>query len=157
WLPGARDGWDWAVERLERGTPSAAATGRQLGELLAELHAALATPTPGIPEPRGAAAPGAPRRWYGVAKATPPDAVAAADGADAAVLRGAEASLRTALDRLPLKRAIRVQPVHGDLHVGQVLEWAGGLALIDFDGNPALGEDGNAIRQPIERDVAQML
>ena len=29
------------------------------------------------------------------------------------------------------------QPVHGDLHVGQVLEWSGGLAVIDFDGNPS--------------------
>ena len=50
-----------------------------------------------------------------------------------------------------------VQPVHGDLHVGQVLEWPGGLAVIDFDGNPTLSEAANAIRQPRERDVAQML
>jgi maltokinase len=33
----------------------------------------------------------------------------------------------------------------------------GGLAVIDFDGNPALGAGANAIRQPVERDIAQML
>ncbi|HEU4919938.1 MAG TPA: hypothetical protein VFT20_09370, partial [Candidatus Limnocylindrales bacterium] len=42
-------------------------------------------------------------------------------------------------------------------HVGQVLEWPGGRAVIDFDGNPTLGMDANALRQPRERDVAQML
>jgi maltokinase len=40
--------------------------------------------------------------------------------------------------------------------VGQILEWSGGLAVIDFDGNPALGDASNAIRQPAERDIAQM-
>ena len=54
-------------------------------------------------------------------------------------------------------RSVAVQPVHGDLHVGQVLEWPGGLAVIDFDGNPTLSEAANAIRQPRERDIAQML
>ena len=29
--------------------------------------------------------------------------------------------------------------------------------MIDFDGNPALGADANAMRQPVERDIAQML
>jgi len=38
-----------------------------------------------------------------------------------------------------------------------VLEWPGGLAVIDFDGNPTLGSEANAIRQPVERDIAQML
>jgi maltokinase len=52
---------------------------------------------------------------------------------------------------------VPVQPIHGDLHVGQILEWSGGLAVIDFDGNPAFGDDANAIRQPVERDIAQMV
>jgi maltokinase len=52
---------------------------------------------------------------------------------------------------------VALQPVHGDLHVGQVLEWLGGLAVIDFDGNPTLDADRNAILQPRERDIAQML
>jgi maltokinase len=44
--------------------------------------------------------------------------------------------------------------IHGDLHVGQVLRWRDGYAVIDFDGNPTV--DGDA-PQPFARDVAQML
>jgi maltokinase len=68
-----------------------------------------------------------------------------------------EPAMRAELDGLPLDHPIPLQPVHGDLHVGQVLEWPGGLAVIDFDGNPALGDEANALRQPVERDIAQML
>jgi maltokinase len=53
--------------------------------------------------------------------------------------------------------SVEVTPVHGDLHVGQVLEWAGGHAVIDFDGNPTLPDAANAVRQLRERDIAQML
>jgi maltokinase len=65
--------------------------------------------------------------------------------------------MRADLDAILAASSVDLQPVHGDLHVGQVLEWSGGLAVIDFDGNPTLGPAGNALRQPAERDVAQML
>jgi maltokinase len=65
--------------------------------------------------------------------------------------------MRAALAGVPALGTVRVQPTHGDLHVGQVLEWTGGLAVIDFDGNPTLADDANALQQPRERDVAQML
>jgi len=44
--------------------------------------------------------------------------------------------------------------VHGDFHVGQILEWSGGYAVADFDGNPVAppGERG-AFDTPV-RDVA---
>ena len=44
--------------------------------------------------------------------------------------------------------------MHGDFHVGQVLEWSGGYAIADFDGNPVAppGERG-AFDTPV-RDVA---
>jgi maltokinase len=157
WLGDARDGWDWAVERLERGIPSAAATGRQLGELAAGLHAALATPTPVFPNPIADAGPLETRGWAAAAVATLDAALALTEGRDGAVLRAMEPGIRVALDALGGDRSVRLQPVHGDLHVGQVLEWAGGLAVIDFDGNPALGSEANAVRQPVERDVAQLL
>jgi maltokinase len=157
WLAGARDGWDWAVERLQRGTPSAAATGRQLGELTAGLHAALATPTGVLPDPIDDAPPAGTRDWAAAAAATLNEALALTDGPDGDDLRRLAPSIRTALDAIGRDRPVRLQPVHGDFHVGQVLEWAGGLAVIDFDGNPALGSEANAIRQPVERDVAQLL
>jgi maltokinase len=42
--------------------------------------------------------------------------------------------------------------------VGQVLSWAGGLAVIDFDGNPVLaGPDEDGVVQSPVRDLAQLL
>lgn len=157
WLPGARDGWEWAVERLERGEPSAAITGRELGELVGALHAALARSSRVIADPIAEAPPEATREWRAAALATLDDALRLTDGDDGDGLRAAEPAIREALDRIVVGRPVRLQPTHGDLHVGQVLEWSGGFALIDFDGNPTLGETGNALRGPIERDVAQML
>ena len=168
-LPGARDGWAWAVARLERHLahePGACPAdcdpwiGAPLGELVADLHAALATPSPMIATPRMAATPDAVAGWHGRARATLADAIAltaADDPAAGALLASLEPGIRTAIDRLNTARAVATQPVHGDLHVGQILEWSGGLAVIDFDGNPALDAVANALRQPVERDLAQLL
>ncbi|WP_343950558.1 hypothetical protein [Nonomuraea longicatena] len=48
----------------------------------------------------------------------------------------------------------RLIRVHGDLHVGQVLRWREGYAVIDFDGNPTVQDA--APYQPAARDVAQL-
>src|SRR5689334_21803908 len=53
YLPGARDGWKWAVADLTAellGGPPARFPA-ELGRLTADLHAALATPSPVYPEP----------------------------------------------------------------------------------------------------------
>jgi len=168
-LAGARDGWAWAVARLERHLahqPGACPAdcdpwiGAPLGELVADLHAALATPSPVIATPWMAATPDAVAAWHERARATLADAIAltaADDPAAGAVLASLEPGMRTALDRLIVNREVATQPVHGDLHVGQILEWSGGLSVIDFDGNPALDAVANALRQPVERDLAQLL
>ncbi len=167
-LPGARDGWDWCVERVARHVGHADGEcpagcdpwlGRQLGELVASLHRALAMPSTLIPVPALAAPASEVGDWRRRAGETLDEAIAltlADDPESGAVLAGLERGLRAALDRLGGDRSVPTQPVHGDLHVGQVLEWPGGLAVIDFDGNPALGDEANALRQPIERDLAQM-
>lgn len=185
-LPGARDGWDWCIERLERhvahdelphadtgrglgGRPPSGGEcppgcdpwiGGPLGRLVARLHAALGTPSAVIPAPIGAATPADAERWRATAARTLVDALAltAAQDAEAgATLAAIEPQLRSAVESPPRDRPIPIQPIHGDLHVGQVLEWDGGFAVIDFDGNPSLGDDANPISQPPERDVAQML
>lgn len=169
-LPGARDGWDWCVERLERHVGHGSTTcpvgcdpwvGGPLGALILRLHAALTTPSAVIPEPTAAADPLTVADWVAAAHRTLDEALALeaarADAGGRVSLAALEAAMRAELDGLPIDRPIQVQPVHGDLHVGQVLEWSGGLAVIDFDGNPALGDAGNALRQPVERDIAQML
>ncbi|HET7030303.1 MAG TPA: hypothetical protein VFI34_07315 [Candidatus Limnocylindrales bacterium] len=164
WLPGARDGWDWAVERLERhldhvdpGCPAdcVAWFGADLGRLLARLHAALRTPSAAIAEPVEVVDPSRTEGWRETADALLADAIALAAERDGDLASIGDA-IRADLRRLPRDRPIELQPVHGDLHVGQVLEWPGGVAVIDFDGNPALGPEANAIRQAAERDIAQM-
>lgn len=42
--------------------------------------------------------------------------------------------------------------LHGDLHVGQILRWRGGLAVTDFDGNPTV----EPRPEPVARDLAQL-
>ena len=167
-LPGARDGWEWCVERLGRHVAHAETDcpaacdpwiGAPLARLVARLHAALATPSVAIPEPIRMADRGAVAAWRRRADATLDDALrmtAEQDPAAGSVLAAIEPAMRADLDQLPRDRPIPIRPVHGDLHVGQVLEWSGGLAVIDFDGNPALGAEANGVRQPIERDIAQM-
>jgi maltokinase len=118
------------------------------------MHAALAEPSPVIVEPRAAGAPVDIARWRRAALATLAEAIELT--ADPR-LRAWEPAMRAAIEAPSTVGGVDVQPVHGDLHVGQVLDWSGGLAVIDFDGNPTLGPDANALRQPRERDIAQML
>ncbi|HTJ34345.1 MAG TPA: hypothetical protein VL738_14050 [Dactylosporangium sp.] len=157
-LPDAADGWDWCVDallaQLDGGPPADAAA--DLGVLAAELHCALATPTEVFPAP--------------VAEVRQP--TWAADGL--AVLEQARRLMADAEDddghwfttRVQqltadiarageVDRAYVIQP-HGDLHVGQILRWRGGLAVTDFDGNPALADAGGTLREPVARDVAQL-
>ena len=154
-LPSARDGWEWCVEGVEEGT--ALTIGRDLGRFVAGLHAALAKPSSLIREPLGSATPADVAGWRGRALATLEDALDLTDGEDGEVLRTLEPAMRTTLQAMPVGRAVPIRPVHGDLHVGQILSWSGGLAVIDFDGNPTLGDDANAVLQPVERDIAQLL
>jgi maltokinase len=154
-LPGARDGWEWCVEAVEKDfDPS---LGTRLGQLTAELHAALSTPSSVIRQPIENADSTTIARWRQEAVDVIESALALTDGKAGTELLGYVSAMRRAIESLPTYSAIQIQPVHGDFHVGQILEWSGGLAVIDFDGNPALGADANAMRQPVERDVAQML
>jgi maltokinase len=153
-LPGARDGWEWCVEAIEdRLDPS---IGTRLGRVTADLHAALASPSPIIPAPVARAGAAHLFEWREAAAAALDDALALTGGDIGVELRGFASAMRHAIDSLPTEGEVRIQPTHGDFHVGQVLEWTGGLAVIDFDGNPTLGSEANALRQPIERDIAQM-
>ena len=167
-LPGSRDGWAWVLERLERhldhGRAACPAScepwvGAPLGRLVARLHGALQTPSAVIPDPLGTADAATVRAWREAARASLREAIerTADDDAGAALLARIEPAIAADLGALDERSSgVPIQPVHGDLHVGQVLEWSGGFALIDFDGNPAFGPAANAIRQPFERDLAQM-
>jgi maltokinase len=168
-LPSATDGWYWCVEALEAGhRPGFPA---ELGLLAAELHVALGTPSSLLPLPMSAVGAAQLRDWHRQARQRV-DELAARIGALADAPAGTEGdraqrvpsevlarnrkTIESVIDRLlDVPGRTPVQRIHGDLHVGQVLSWSGGLSVIDFDGSPVL--TGAATRQPAARDVAQLL
>lgn len=144
YLPGASDGWEWCVDDLlagEQGFPA------RLGALAAGLHAALATPSAVLPVPVTHADGAARAAWSAGA------AELLSELNDAWLLSRAR-QLRAALE-LPAEVAgTPLIRVHGDLHVGQILRAGNKLAVIDFDGNPAVQHEP---MQAAARDVAQLM
>ncbi|WP_146605886.1 aminoglycoside phosphotransferase [Micromonospora craterilacus] len=158
-LPDAADGWDWCVAALLdqlAGGPPADLAG-EIGVLAAELHAALATPSETTPEPVTEVRHPA---WAAGGLAVLEQAqqlLADLHAEDAGWLAARADRLAADIERSgEVDRAYVIQP-HGDLHVGQVLRWRGGLAVTDFDGNPTLATPaGGTLTEPAARDVAQL-
>jgi maltokinase len=159
YLPGAEDGWTWVAAEARRALgvdsgPRSAFAG-ELGALTARMHLALATgAVEGTSVELAAAQAVDARAVYDEAvrltSASDPDShrllVAVRDRVAADLAR---------LDRLAGSPAI---PIHGDLHVGQVLRSPdGALHVIDFDGNPTRPPALRAAPSSVARDVAGML
>lgn len=151
YLPGARDGWTWCVDaagtELDAGTSTgwAAETGRLAGR----LTLALATPSDVLPAP--------------VSVDVDQLVLAAECAAEVAAATRFEGGpdLATAwamLDSAPYDVDERIAGLllHGDLHVGQFLRWPGGLAVVDFDGDPQRGDEPEARDAP-DVDLAHLL
>lgn len=168
-LPGLRDGWEAYPDALlaalsGTGAAEAAETdahglGERLGRLAAELHLALATATADEPAPVGEAPAATLERWRTDGLATLDEAIAltaADDAAAGADLRRWTPALAERIGSLATVDRTAVQPIHGDLHVGQLPPWRDGTAVIDFDGNPTLPADARLLPAPAARDVAQL-
>lgn len=163
-LPGARDGWDWYVDDvrdwLAGRTPRMAAVepATALGELVAGMHVAFATPWSGCPDPVQRASDADAARWLDRALRTVDEAETVTTGEPGERFRARAAAARAVVTHgLRTAAGTTVQRVHGDLHVGQVLRWDGGYAVSDFDGNPVLPAAERDLPQPPARDVAGML
>ena len=154
----ATDGWDDGIERLRSVLASPGADdmsyARSLGRLTAELHTALLAASAVITRPTRAA--------------TPEEMIdirtAGLDLLERTVAIDAEDRVEV-VDRAPLLRAAiegtpgdttTLGPIHGDLHIGQLVAWRGGLDVIDFDGAPHPTAPAGDLDAPA-RDVAQML
>lgn len=144
YLPDARDGWEWCVDLAESGSADFAT---DLGTLTADLHLALAT------FPANATTPEAPSSAAGRAASALEEALALTDGQDGAWLAAAATGMRQDLAPLDAPITTTTIRIHGDLHVGQILRWRDGYAVIDFDGNPTVADAEPY--QPAARDVAQ--
>ena len=157
YLLGARDGWDWYVELLERSlgdrSVDAIEPAAALGAVTARLHRALATPTDILPAPSAAAGPETVAGWRRNAEADLDAAISSIEGDEGSRLRERAVAVRDELVELRSSETISI-PIHGDLHVGQFLQWHGGLAVSDLDGDPL--DPGTLTGSPA-KDVASLV
>jgi maltokinase len=169
YLPAARDGWSLAADNLRdayarqtAGRPAGNGSRRpkrvaggtgfageafRLGEATAEVHADLAAVF------GTAAVPGG---YADLATQMISRLEAALD--EVPQLRGCAGALRDGYAALAQRRgSLRVQRVHGDYHLGQVLRTAEGWVVLDFEGEPSVPLLQRRARGPALRDVAGML
>ncbi|TNC32928.1 aminoglycoside phosphotransferase [Mumia zhuanghuii] len=157
-VPDARDGWQWAVQDAVAYASgvlslhdSAAVPGTALGRVVASMHLGLADTSPPVADAAHAAA------WHSEALAALDDALALMDGAELARLERHADALRSDLGALGHASGSPLVPIHGDLHVGQILRGAdGAYRVTDFDGNPVATTAERLAPQPAAVDVAGM-
>ena len=146
-LPGVRDGWAIALEAAREGRDFTDAA-RDLGTAVAGVHEALGQTlgtADGGPQAVGATEVTWRRRLMLAVAEVP----AVADRA-AAIEAVYEAALARPWPRL--------QRIHGDLHLGQVLAVPGaGWRIVDFEGEPLRPMHERAVPDLPLRDVAGML
>ena len=155
-LPGAVDGWTWAVELVTAAAgqhipqpASAVAAAAEVGIVVAELHAALASTATTASQADA-------DRWREEALTTLDDACGLSNPATAMVLRQRNAQIERIFDGLGALAGEPVIEGHGDLHVGQVLSSNGRYLITDFDGNPVLPPQRRVLPIPAALDVAGM-
>ena len=145
----AQDGWEWGAEAVASGAVDDLA---RLGALTAGLQDALAALGRELADERWRA------EWLAAARGQLDQAVALADPESAALLRRYEQPLRRELDALASAAApVWLTRVHGDYHIGQVLRSPGGLAVVDFEGEPTRPVFERALPASPMRDLAAML
>lgn len=156
YLPGAVDGWTWAVDLMAQAARDGtahpapvAAAAADVATVIAQLHAALAVTTRTATEADA-------RRWRDAAFATLDEARMLAGDATASVLADRRPEIERSLADLGELAGTPVIDGHGDLHVGQVLHYDGGYVVTDFDGNPVLPPQQRVLPIPAALDVAGM-
>lgn len=146
-LRGVRDGWAVALDAAREGrdfTDAASDLGRAVAGVHGALGAALETKDAGADEV--AATGNAWQRRLSIAASEVP---AVAERVDA---------IRAVYEAALARPWPRLQRIHGDLHLGQVLAVPhGGWRIVDFEGEPLRPMAERAIPDLPPRDVAGML
>jgi maltokinase len=163
YVPGARDGWEWFYEEVlafadGHGThDDVRLSAERIGALTGELHVALTIDSGTLPERARLINPASERDRCRALLDSALAEVRAADHAEAfAVLAARQRQIGDLIDAIPQRRTMGI-PVHGDLHLGQVLRSGDRLFLIDFDGNPLTAADHKPKPRPPAVDTASMI
>lgn len=162
YLADADNGWTWCVDdvrRLARGELSlddATTSAARVGSMVAAMHVGFA------PAGLRSATPQELQGWHERAVAALEAAVHEVDGTQGEQLARWSPDIRSRLSRWQSLDDVAVLPIHGDLHVGQILRYRtadGGVdyAVTDFDGNPVLAPSERIAAAPPARDVAGYL
>lgn len=154
YLPGAVDGWTWAVDAMTsaaggRDPDAVRPTATALGTLIADLHGALASTALSATDADA-------HRWHRAAFDTLESACATGDSVCGAMLRTRRAVVAEEFGVLRTLAGTTVLDGHGDLHVGQVLRSGDRFTVTDFDGNPVLTASERVKPIPAVVDVAGM-
>jgi maltokinase len=158
YLPAAEDGWDWAVRDvgeyatgLSPELPLDAA--RELGAITAHMHAALSD----VGIRRATTLETA--RWHDRALADLAEALRVVEEPELARLQARAIRIRAAMDSLTGATGTPLIDVHGDFHIGQILQYGEPprYAVTDFDGSPVLSPQERVAKQPAAIDVVSML
>jgi trehalose synthase-fused probable maltokinase len=146
-LSGARDAWQLALDAAARGEDYRASA-QQMGAATAEVHSILASVLPAREATKDDIAETL-EAWHG--------------RLDAAIREVPELEVLRHLVETMYARAAdaawpRLQRIHGDLHLGQILARADGRwAIIDFEGEPMRPLASRSLPDVPLRDIAGML
>jgi maltokinase len=105
----------------------------------------------------GTAGPETIAAWRATASAQLTEALRLTGGEEGARLRERAERIAATLEAFDELGTTPTMRIHGDLHVGQVLRWTGGFAVIDLDGNPVSPPAERLAPASPVRDVASML
>jgi len=158
YVPAVEAGWEPFIERvvgIAAGLPPAELIddAARFGGLAAEIHVRLAERL-GVE----AATPEALSLRRAAAEASLDQALELLHGEPHNALAGANDRLREELALFDRCAGTPLGRIHGDLHVGQVLRCAGGgLAVVDFEGEPGRPPHERAARWTPLRDIASLL
>ncbi len=160
-LPDTQDGWTWCIDETLADLDSAGASTwpAAVGRLAGELAVGLATPSTIDLQPLRGTTSGEVVRDAALLEIAAAATLPQLPTLHGRVSDGRQLTLLLRQIDLPVVELLTNVPtalIHADLHVGQILRWANGLAVVDFDGDPARPDEA-ASPLPFDRDLAHLL